>query len=578
MERRLAAILAADVVGYTRLMGEDEAGTLHRFTELRQQDLEPLIAEHHGRVFKLMGDGLLVEFASVVNAIACAQIWQKNVTAREASVDVDKRLEFRIGVNLGDVIVEGNDIHGDGVNIAARLEGLAEPGGICLSDDAYRHAKGKLDLAFDDLGEQDLKNIAEPVRVYWVSTDLSAAATSSPKTDAPALPDRPSVAVLPFEELGGDPAQTDFGEGLAADIITELSRSGTISLVGRHEIRSRALEDATVEEIGRILAVRYVLSGTIRRAGERGRITAELIEVRTGRPRWSERYDRHLDDLFSIQDQIARAIAGIVEPILHRAEMDRISRSPPKDLQANELMLRAWRLSDEGYEEGNRAAQRDCEEAIRLDPHYSDAYSQLAWILWYDAANGWADDPEGSLRRALDCAERAMLLNPKDYDALGARGRLLCALGRYDAAVRISEELANKFPGHDRAIMYRGEVLSVVGRHQEALELAQHSMEVNPEHDQWIWEFKGKCLFCLERYAEAIDALEQFRSLSKFPFSRLMLAAAYAAAGREDEARIEVESMGADAGKLTRCVSFVFRDPADRRRLIEWARHAGLTD
>jgi len=578
LERRLAAILAADVVGYTRLMGANEEGTLQRITELRQQVLGPLIAEHRGRVVKLMGDGLLVEFASVVDALACAVAWQDGVAEREAAIDENKRLRFRIGINLGDVIVEGDDIHGDGVNIAARLESVAEPGGICLSVDAYRQAKGRLEVAFEDLGELDLKNVAEPVRVYRVAADLSAAAAPSPKTEALALPDRPSVAVLPFEELGGDPGQTDFGEGLAADIITELSRSGTISLVGRHESRSHALEGATVQEVGRILAVRYVLSGTVRRAGGRGRITAELLEVQTGRPRWSERYDRPLDDLFAIQDEIARAIVGIVEPILHRAEMDRISRSPAKDLQANELMLRAWRLSDEGYEEGNHAAQRDCEEAIHLDPHYSDAYSQLAWILWYGALNGWTDDPEGSLRRALDCAERALLLNPKDYDALGARGRMLVALGKYDAAARVADDLAKKFPGHDRATMYQGEVLSSFGQHQEALELARHSMEINPEHDQWIWEYKGKCLFCLERYAEAIDALEQFRTLSKFPFVRLMLAAAYAAVGRDEEAHAEVESLGADAGKLTGGASFIFRDSADRERLVEWARRAGLPD
>ena len=333
-----------------------------------------------------------------------------------------------------------------------------------------------------------------------------------------------------------------------------------------------------MQEVGRILAVRYVLSGTVRRAGERGRITVELLEVRTGHPCWSERYDRCLDDLFAVQDEISHAIVGIVEPILHRAEMDRISRSPPKDLQAHELMLRAWRLSDEGYEEGNRAAQRDCEEAIRLDPKYSDAHSQLAWILWYGALNGWTDDPKGSLRRALDCAERALLLNPKDYDALGARSVALVGLGRYATAARIVEELAKKFPGHDRATMYQGEILSSLGRHEEAVELIQHSMEINPEHDQWDWMNMGMCLFCLERYAEAIDALEQFKTQSKFPFVRLLLAAAYAAAGRAEDARSEVDSLGVDAGKLTAGASLIYRDPTDRQRLVKWTRRAGLPE
>ncbi len=350
------------------------------------------------------------------------------------------------------------------------------------------------------------------------------------------------------------------------------------SVVGRHESQSHDLEGATVQDVGRVLAVRYVLSGTIRRAGELGRITAELLEVGTGRPQWSERYDRPLDDLFAVQDEIARTIVGVVEPTLSRAEMDRISRSQAKDPKPHELMLRAWRLSDQGYEEGNHAAQRDCEEAIRLDPHYSDAHSQLAWILWYAAWNGWSDDPEGCLRRALEHAERGSSLNSKDYDALGARGTLLISLGRYDAAERIVEDLAKKFPGHDRATMYRSQLLDSLGRHEEALELAQNSMDINPEHDQWNWLNKGMSLFCLERYAEAIDALEQSKTLSKFPFARLALTAAYAAAGRDEEAQAEAASLGTDVGKLITGVNFCYRDPADRERIIMWARCAGLPE
>jgi class 3 adenylate cyclase len=570
--------LAADVAGYTALMGADETGTLRRLTDLRREFLEPLINKHHGRVVKLMGDGLLVEFASVVDTVACALAWQDGVTKREAAVDEDARMTFRIGINLGDVIVEGNDIHGDGVNIAARLESLAEPGGICLSDDVYRQAKGRLEIAFEDLGEQDLKNVAEPVRVYRVAAERSTETKRSPKTGSSRLPGKPSIAVLPFKELGGDPKQMDFGDGLAADIITELSRTGNISVVGLHESQSRGLDGATVREIGQTLAVRYVLSGTIRRAGERGRITAELLEVGTGRPRWTERYDRSLCDLFAVQDELARAIVGVVEPTLHRAEMDRIVRGPTKDLQAHELMLRAWRLSDQGYEEGNHAAQRDCEEAIRLDPHYSDAHSQLAWILWYRAMNGWTDDPEGSLQRALEYAERGWSLNPKDYDALGARGTLLIALGRYDAAERIVEDLARKFPGHAHATMYQGEILSPLGQHEEALELVRQSMEINPDHDQWHWMNMGMCLFCLERYEEAVHALEQFKTLSKFPFVRLFLAASLAASGRDKEARAEVDSLCPDAGKLTAAASFLYRNLADRERLVTWARRAGLPE
>lgn len=578
MERRLAAILAADVAGYTFLMGADELGTLRRLTDLRQTFLEPLIEAHHGRIVKLMGDGLLVEFASVVDAVACARAWQNGVAEREADEDENKRLLFRIGINVGDVIVEGADIHGDGVNVAARLEALATPGDICLSGDAYRQAKGRLDAAFEDLGDQNLKNVAEPVRVYRVASGRSTEGPTSPNSGSPTLPGKPSVAVLPFKELGDDSKKVDFSDGLAADIITELSRTGNIYVVGLHESQSHNLDGAGVQEVGRTLAVRYVLSGTVRRAGTRGRITAELLEVETGHPRWTERYDRSLDDLFDVQDELARAIAGVVEPTLHRAEMDRIVRSPAKNLEAHELMLRAWRLSDQGYEDGNHVAQRDCEEAIRLDPHYSDAHTQLAWILWYGAINGWTDDPQGSLRRALEYAERGWSLNPKDYDALGGRGAVLISLGRYDAAGRIVEDLAKKFPGHAHATMYQGQILSPLGQHEKALKLIQKSMEINPDHDQWHWMNMGMCLFCLERYDEAVHALEQFKTLAKFPFVRLFLAGSLAASGQNEDARAEVESLGPNAGKLNAVASFLYRDPADRERLLVWARRAGLPE
>jgi len=576
LERRLVAVLAADVVGYTRLMGKDEAETLQRLTNLRQRFLEPLIAKHRGRIVKLMGDGLLVEFASIVDALTCAMDWQKGVAEREIADNRDNRLVFRIGINLSDVIVEGGDIYGDGVNIAARLESLAEAGSICLSADAYRQVRHKVKAEFEDLGDKNLKNVAEPIRVYRIAADRSAAAVSSPASEVTPILARPSVAVLPFQALGSDAEQADFCTGLAADITTELSRSGMITIVGHLESRSRGLLDKSVQEVGRILSVRYVLSGAVRRAGQRGRITAELIEVETGRPCWSERYDRNLDDLFAVQDEIASAIAGIVEPALHRAEMDRIGRTPRGKLQPHELVLRAWRVSDQGHEEGNRLAQQDCEEALRLNPEFSDAQTMLAHILIYSAQNLWTDDPEGAFRSALALAERASVLNAKDYDALGARILALTGLGKYDTAARIAEELSRKFPGHDRSTMYQAWIFDALGQHERALELILRAIEINPDSDQWHWINKGRILFSLERYAEAVLPLEQ--SLSKFPLACIFLTAALAASGRDEEARVEANTLGSCSGKLTAAAKYHYRDPADRQRLIKWGQIAGLPE
>jgi adenylate cyclase len=298
LERRLAAILAADVVGYTRLMGLDEAGTLRRLTDLREKVLAPLIAEHRGRIVKLMGDGLLVEFTSAVDCVVCAMAWQEQVTNAEAVGDVDKRLQFRIGINLGDVIVEGDDIHGDGVNIAARLEGLAEPGEICFSGDAYRQVRGKIEADFEDLGERELKNVAEPVRVYRVRALRSDGASTGRGAEPLPLPDKPSIAVLPFANMSGDAEQEYFSDGITEDIITELSRFDDLFVIARNSTFSYKGKSVRVQEIARDLGVAYVVEGSVRKAGARVRITAQLIEAASGNHIWAERYDGELENIY----------------------------------------------------------------------------------------------------------------------------------------------------------------------------------------------------------------------------------------------------------------------------------------
>jgi len=342
MERRLAAILIADVYGYTRLMGEDEAGTLRRLTALREQVLQPLIAEHTGRIVKLMGDGLLVEFPSIVDAVGCAVAWQAVVVEHEKEQPEADRLIFRIGVNLGDVLVDGDDIYGDGVNIAARLESLAEPGGICLSGDAYRQVRGKVDVGFEDIGLKEVKNVAEPLRVFRVAIERPPSVAA---TKPQPLPDRPSIAVLPFDNMSQDPEQEYLADGISEDLITALSKVRWFFVIARNSTFTYKGQAVEVTQVAKELGVRYVIEGSVRKAGSRVRVTAQLIDATTGRHVWAERYDRDLADIFELQDEMTQTIVAAVEPELGAAECERAVHKPPESLDAWETYQRGlWHL------------------------------------------------------------------------------------------------------------------------------------------------------------------------------------------------------------------------------------------
>jgi TolB-like protein len=341
--RRLAAILAADVAGYSRLIGADEGGTLERLKSLRRELLDPKIAEHKGRLVKTTGDGLLVEFGSVVDALRCAVDVQREMTGHNAGVPPESRIEFRIGINVGDIVVEDGDIFGDGVNVAARLEALAEPGGICVSARVQEDAAGRLDLAFDDLGEQQLKNIARPIRAYRVITSARPA-TLQVSTDPP-LPDKPSIAVLPFANMSGDPEQEYFVDGMVEEIITALSRIRWLFVIARNSSFTYKGLTVDVKQIGRELGVLYVLEGSVRKAGQRVRITGQLIDAQSGAHLWADRFDGSLEDVFELQDKIAVSVAGVIEPALQAAEMRRSAARPTADLTAYDLYLRALALN-----------------------------------------------------------------------------------------------------------------------------------------------------------------------------------------------------------------------------------------
>jgi adenylate cyclase len=406
MERRLAAILAADVVGYTRLMRADESGTLQRITALREGILEPLIIDHRGRVVKLMGDGLLVEFASLVDAVGCAISWQTAVAEHEVSQREDDRFSFRIGVNLGDVLIEGADIHGDGVNIAARLEGLAEPGGICLSGDAYRQVRGKIAVEFEDLGERAVKNLTEPLRVYRIATDGPSPVRSLAATRQPPLPDTPSIAVLPFDNMSGDPEQEYFSDGISEDIITDLSKVSALFVIARNSSFTYKGEAVNIQHVSRELGVRYVVEGSVRKAGKRVRITAQLIDAETGGHVWADRYDRELDDIFAVQDEITNNIVGALQLALLPEEAELVAQAPTSNFQAYDFYLKGRQCFHSLRKAKFIEAQQLFERAIACDPKFARAYCGLAdcgsQLFFWDGGRKYLEGVFEAIYKALD--------------------------------------------------------------------------------------------------------------------------------------------------------------------------------
>ena len=414
-ERRLAAILAADVAGYSRLMGADEEGTLEKLKAIRRELGDPKIAEHRGRIVKTTGDGLLVEFASVVDAVRCGVEVQREMAARNARVSADKRIEFRFGVHQGDIIIDEGDIFGDGVNLAARLEGLADPGGICVSRVVRDEVRDKLDIAFEDMGEQHVKNIARPVRVFRIRASTAVAAPA-PARPVLALPDKPSLAVLPFQNMSGDPEQEYFADGMVEEIITALSRIRWLFVIARNSSFTYKGQAVDVKQVGRELGVRYVLEGSVRKGGGRVRITAQLIEAETGTHLWADRFDGSLEDVFDLQDQVATSVAGVIEPALQAAETARSANRPSADLTAYDLYLRAYAMFWSSVQVPQ--ALGFLEQAIERDPRYGLALAWAAICCYRMLQDGRSEDPEADRRKGIDFTRRALALAGDDPGVL----------------------------------------------------------------------------------------------------------------------------------------------------------------
>jgi TolB-like protein/class 3 adenylate cyclase len=424
-ERKLAAILAADVAGYSRLMGMDEEGTHARLKVYRRELIDPKIAEYRGRIVKTTGDGMLVEFPSVVDTVRCAIEAQRALAERNKEVSDDKRIELRVGINLGDVIVDADDIHGDGVNIAARLEALAEPGGICISQTVLNHARDKISFEVEDAGEQTLKNIARPIHVYRIIVDAHERQVAQSQEKGLALPDKPSVAVLPFQNMSGDPEQEYFADGMVEEIITALSRIRWLFVIARNSsftYKGRALD---IKQVGRELGVRYVLEGSIRKAGNRTRITGQLIDAISGAHLWADRFDGRLEDVFELQDRVALSVAGVIEPALQTAEMHRSALRPTRDLTAYDLYLRARASIQSWTREGVFQGIDLLGQALARDSHYGAALATLAVCHTMAHVSGWGDDPQRDRARAMESARRAIHVAADDPYVLGESAHAL---------------------------------------------------------------------------------------------------------------------------------------------------------
>jgi TolB-like protein/class 3 adenylate cyclase len=428
VERRLAAVLAADVAGYSRLMGRDEEGTLAQLKSFRKSLVDPAISEHRGRIVKTTGDGMLVEFASAVDAARCAVEVQRGMAKQNSVVPQDVRIEFRIGIHVGDIIIDENDIFGDGVNIAARLEGIAEPGGVCISDDAQRQIRGKVDITFEDIGLQNLKNITEPMRAWRLRIDAKSTALPSPKptieTAQPLpLPDKPSIAVLPFENMSGDPEQEYFADGMVEDIITALSRFKALFVIARNSSFTYKGRAVDVKQVGRELGVRYVLEGSVRKTANRVRITGQLVDSATGAHLWADRFDGGLGDIFDLQDQVTESVVGAIAPTVEKAEIERAKRKPTESLDAYTLYLRGLAsLYQFANRQANDEALRLFNSAIELDPDFASAYGRAASCYVYAKASGWISGAANESAAAARLAQRAVELGKDDAIAIANSG------------------------------------------------------------------------------------------------------------------------------------------------------------
>jgi len=638
-ERRLAAILALDVVGYSQLMGQNETGTLAQLKAHRRELIDPKLNDFDGRIVKEIGDGLLVEFHSAVDAVECAIEIQRAMMQRNAEVPKDRRILFRAGINLGDVIVDEDDLFGDGVNIAARIEALAEPGGVCISASIYEQIRNKLYLTFGDLGDKTVKNIAEPVHVYEVSLmpearPAGAASKNNqapgvashpparsvrkfvlmaavggialgaivatvlvvPSTDQTPVPrteqsdstsathvaDRPSIAVLPFDNMSGDKEQEYFSDGITEDLITDLSQISGLTVIARNSVFTYKGRAVKVEDIARDLGVRYVLEGSVRKAGDRVRINAQLIDGSDGSHMWAERFDRDLKNVFALQDEVTEKIVSVLAVKLTMQEQERLVQKVEANPEAYDILLRGLQLFRRFTRETNIEGRELFKHAIALDPEYARAYANVALSYSLDVAFGWSASPDDDMRQALFYADQAFALDAAVRQVPFARSTVFMRQGRLEEALVEINKAINLDPNYADAYARMGEALVFSGRADEGKHAIEKAMRLNPHHSFMYKWFLGKALFTLEQYEEAAENLEYATERNpEFPGAHLVLAATYGQLGKIREAEWEAgEALTllpslTLAGERTRAT---YQNAADLERYIDGLRKAGLSE
>ncbi len=623
IERRLAAILHADVVGYSRLMGQDEVGT-HRVLSESLHAITALIENHGGKVMNLAGDAVLADFSSVVEALACAVDIQRDLKSRNENRPEDRKFEMRIGLNLGDVIVDQDDIYGDGVNVAARLQGVAEPGGICIARAVYEQVKGKMELDYESLGDQTVKNIAEPVAAYRVILDPKSAGTGVGKSkmqrrrwrsapaaiagvaivaltailiwnyylpsppvgvepvsqgiEAPKMPARPSIAVLPFKNLSGDSGDEYFADGVTDDIITDLSKFRDLFVIASNTVFTYKGKSVNVQEVSRELRVRYVLEGSIQKAGEKIRVNVQLIDGATGHHLWADRLVRGSDDLFALQDEIVKTIVATMATKVDAVERERIMRKGTKSLEAYDYVLRGREYRSRNTRAANAEAQKLFRKAVELDPRYGSAYVDLAWCYFNTVTFGWSQSPSQALEQAHDLAQKALSLEASDYGAHRLLGVVYIKWMQYDLAIKHLTRALELNPNDADSYDAMGAARLYSGQSQAATESLETALRFDPNPRPDVFIHLGLAYYLAGRYDGAIATLQQ--SLERTPnltAHHVILAAAHAQAGHAADAERA-------ANKVRRLDPFfevdafgtAFRDDKDRRIIAEGLRKAGL--
>jgi len=536
-KRKLTAILSADVVGYSRLMGEDEDTTVQTLTTYREV-ISSLIKDHKGRVVDSPGDNILAEFASVVNSLRCAWDIQQEIKTRNADLPKSRRMNFRIGINLGDVIEEEDRLYGDGVNIAARLEGLAEEGGICISGTAYDQVKNKLSFRYEDQGEQEVKNISEPIRIYKVLIEKDVDELILDKKLE--LPDKPSIAVLPFANMSGDPEQEYFSDGLTEDLITDLSKFSGMFVISRNSVFIYKGQVVKPEQIRSELGVRYMLEGSVRKAGKRVRITAQLIDTTAGGHLWAERYDRELKDIFTLQDEITQQIVAALGVKIEQIEQERALRKDTADLNAFDCNLQGWWYFHRFTREDNEQARRMFEKAIELEPKFAHACAGLGLTYYEPWARLWSQEPQ-TLELAFELAKKAISLNDSLSTAYTLLSRVYSWRKQHAQAIDEQERAIALNPNNADGYTGLAETLVWAGRPEEALGLVEKAMRLNPHYPVWYLSTLGFAYSALERHEEAMATLKRALTRSPDHFGiHITLAAYYIELDQEKEARWHV--------------------------------------